>query len=274
MRKDKLGDRMKAYENVNRLYLPRRMPVIIRIDGKAFHSFTRGFKKPFDTILISSMQETAKRLCKAIEGCQLAYVQSDEISLLLTDYATKETQAWFDKNLQKMVSVSASIATMAFNAAFEEAVNNAIYKAKETGDDAVFEHMKRAYLPKINTATFDARAFVLPKEEVCNYFIWRQQDATRNSIQMVGYANFSQRELHKVNCSQIQDMLFTIKGINWNDFPTAHKRGACIIKEHYYRENAERTRWVVDHDTPVFTKDRSYIEKYVYIAPELRAGGI
>ena len=115
--RDNLGNRMKNYEHTSRTYLTRRLPVIIRLDGKAFHTFTKGLKKPFDEILIDAMWETAKYLCKSIQGCKIAYVQSDEISLLLTDYDTIESCAWFDNNIQKMVSISASMATLAFNRA-------------------------------------------------------------------------------------------------------------------------------------------------------------
>lgn len=119
MDKTTIGDRMKNnYENITRYYLTRRMPVIIRIDGKAFHTFTRGFKKPFDDILVKTMQDTMKYLCENIQGCVLGYTQSDEISLVLTDYAELTTDAWFGNNLQKMCSVSASMATMAFNKFF------------------------------------------------------------------------------------------------------------------------------------------------------------
>lgn len=194
------------------------MPVIIRIDGKAFHTFTRGFKKPFDDILVKTMQETMKYLCENIQGCVLGYTQSDEISLVLTDYAEITTDAWFGNNLQKMCSVSASMATMAFNKFFysnmpaEGENSTTYYKALEEG------------------AMFDFRVFTIPKEEVCNYLIWRQQDATRNSIQSVGQADFSQKELHGKSCNNIQDMLMIQKGINWNDYSTTLKRGSCCIK--------------------------------------------
>jgi len=250
MNKDNLGDRMKGYENINRYYLTRRMPCIIRVDGKAFHSFTKGFDRPFDHILNKSMQETAKYLCEKIEGCKLAYGQSDEISLLLTDYDNLNTCAWFDKNIQKIVSVSASLATLGFN-------KN--YRFWQGGSS------KLVYGNRLDQALFDSRVFVIPKEEVCNYFIWRQQDATRNAIQMVGQANFSHKQMHSWNCNQIQEELFTQKGINFNDYPVHQKRGYCVIKEEYEKDNAKRTCWVVDNQIPIFTQDRNYIEKFIYI---------
>ena len=219
MDKTTLGDRMKNnYENISRYYLTRRMPVIIRIDGKSFHTFTRGFKKPFDDVFVKTMQDTMKYLCENIQGCVLGYTQSDEISLVLVDYAELTTDAWFGNNLQKMCSVSASMATMAFNKFFyinmpaDEENSGTYYKALEKG------------------AMFDSRVFTIPKEEVCNALIWRQQDATRNSIQSVGQANFSQKELHGKSCNNIQDMLMIQKGINWNDYATTLKRGNCCIK--------------------------------------------
>lgn len=269
--KDSLGDRMKGYENISRIYLTRRCPVIIRIDGKAFHSFTRGFKRPFDDILIKSMQETAKYLCENIQGCKLAYTQSDEISLLLVDYEKITSQAWFENNLQKIVSIAASMATLKFNRIFR--YNASVYSLQD--------NVENGYLQKLvwavdKGAMFDARAFILPKEEVCNYFIWRQQDATRNSIQMVAQSEFSHKELQGKNCNQLQDMLHEQKDINWNDFCAVYKRGSCIVKENYaislpvggMTEDGEedtvwRSRWVIDEDIPIFTQDREYIEKLI-----------
>ena len=276
--KDSLGDRMKGYENISRIYLTRRTPVIIRIDGKAFHSFTRGFAKPFDDVLIKSMQDTAKYLCENIMGCKLAYAQSDEISLLLVDYEKLGTQAWFDNNLQKMVSVAASMTTMAFNKAFKDNIINYIDSHINIDGslmDGLFEYTDTLLKAKNKGAMFDARAFILPKEEVNNYFIWRQQDATRNSIQMVAQNNFSHKELQGKSCNALQDMLHEQKGINWNDYPTVYKRGGCIVKVYdvitQYDEvgnicgYTERTKWIVDKEIPVFTQDRGYINKYVML---------
>lgn len=262
--KDSLGDRMKGYENISRIYLTRRTPIIIRIDGKAFHTFTRGFARPFDDVLIKSMQNTAKYLCENIMGCKLAYTQSDEISLLLVDYEKIETHAWFDNNLQKMVSVAASMATMAFNRFFREEMDK---------DPTIPSVRYNWYTSAINKgAMFDARAFLLPKEEVNNYFIFRQQDATRNSIQMVAQSNFSHKELQGKSCNVLQDMLHEQKGINWNDYPTVYKRGSCIIKVYDViipydgvGNICERTKWIVDKEIPIFTQDRNYINKYVML---------
>lgn len=283
MDKTTLGDRMKNnYENISRYYLTRRMPVIIRIDGKAFHTFTRGFKKPFDDILVSTMQDTMKYLCENIQGCVLGYTQSDEISLVLVDYAELTTDAWFGNNLQKMCSVSASMATLAFNKFFSGRVQEFMYDCcDEFGDDVLpekqndYELAHNVYFKKFNAAMFDSRVFTIPKEEVCNYFIWRQQDSTRNSIQSVGQANFSPKELHGKSCNNIQDMLMTQKGINWNDYATTLKRGSCCIKVDdgltEYDETGnicgytQRSKWIIDNEIPIFSQDRNYIEKLINV---------
>lgn len=263
--KDSLGDRMKQYEYVTRNYLTRKLPVIIRIDGKAFHSFTRGLKKPFDEIFVKSMQDTMKYLCENVQGCVLGYTQSDEITLVLVDYQSREASAWFDNNIQKMVSVSASMATLAFNNAFWD--NMAEYLNDNQINDMVFIEMM---YKKLWSAMFDSRVFTLPKEEIVNCLIWRQQDATRNSIQSVGQANFSHKELHGKNCSNIQDMLMLEKGINWNDYPTHLKRGSCCVKKSFKinegtEQESTRNKWVIDTDIPIFTQDKDYINKLVFI---------
>lgn len=249
-KKDNLGNRMKGYEGITRNFLTKRIPVIIRLDGKAFHTFTKGMNRPFDELLIASMQETAKYLCENIQGCKMAYTQSDEITLLLTDFESIDTQGWFEYNIQKMLSISASMATLAFNKIFR---------------DKVMDNNIEEYMNKIDKALFDSRVFTLPKEEVCNCFIWRQQDATRNSIQMVGQANFSHKELHGKSCDKIQDMLFSQKNINWNDLDTYLKRGSCVVKETYVNDltGVLRSRWVIDVDIPIFSKERDYIDKYI-----------
>ena len=277
MDKTTIGDRMKNnYENITRYYLTRRIPVIIRIDGKAFHTFTRGFKNPFDDILVKTIQETMKYLCENIQRCVLGYTQSDEISLVLTDYAELTTDAWFGNNLQKMCSVSASMATMAFTKYFVKNVKECERMAL-IGNVVLFEDDEK-YINVLKKAIekgamFDSRVFTIPKEEVCNYLIWRQQDATRNSIQSVGQANFSQKELHGKSCNNIQDMLMLQKSINWNDYSTTLKRGSCCIKADdsltEYDEVGnicgyiKRSKWVIDNEIPIFTQDRNYVEKLI-----------
>lgn len=245
-----LGDRMKGYEQIPRTFLMRRNPVIIRLDGKAFHTFTRGMMKPFDEVLQKTMQDTMKYLCENIQNCKLGYTQSDEITLLLIDYEQLETDAWFGNNIQKMTSVSASMATLAFNKFFRLHVEN-IWVEEQNSAYVNMLMFKR------DMALFDSRVFSIPKEEVCNCFLWRQQDATRNSIQSVGQANFSHKELHKKSVKMIQEMLFTEKDINWNDYPTTNKRGSCCVRVD--------GQWVIDNEIPIFSQDRNYVEKFVNV---------
>lgn len=283
---DDLGNRMKTfYEQIPKTKLMRRTPVIIRIDGKAFHTFTRGFKRPFDEILIKTMQETTKYLCENIQGCVLGYTQSDEITLVLVDYQRFETSAWFDYEIQKICSISASMATMAFNKFFAKNV-----KAYEHSDETWSEELKTFDTSRADVykkalekgAMFDARVFNIPKEEVTNCVYWRQLDASRNSIQMVGQANFSHKELHCKTCNDIQDMLMLQKGINWNDFPTHQKRGTCVIKSDETETITEdnigtdgsvigtmktvRSKWIIDTEMPLLKGEgREYIDKLVMV---------
>lgn len=223
MNNDSLGNRMKGYENVTRIRVMNREPVIIRVDGKAFHTLTKQFDKKWSPIFTYAMLVSALYGMKQIQGCSLAYCQSDEISFLLTDYKTINTDAWLGYNIQKLVSITAATVSTKFSSML------------------------------CQEGLFDARAFNVPKDEVCNYFIWRQQDATRNAIQFAGHEHFSHKELHKKSCNDIQEMLFTEKQINFNDYPTIRKRGFCVVDDKS------------DCEIPIFTQDRNYIEKHVYI---------
>lgn len=262
-----LADRMKRYESVSKNYLTRRVPVIIRLDGKAFHSFTKGMVKPFDNILVDCMQETMKYLCQNIQGAVLGYTQSDEITIVVTDYKTLTTDAWFGYNVQKMTSISASMATFKFN----EVLRDIIYERQKYEYSISNLEVYKAALEK--GAMFDSRVFNIPVEEVSNCLIWRQKDATRNSIQSVGQFYFSQHTLHGKSCSDIQNMLMEEKSINWNDTPTHLKRGSCCIQKPRVHidfnamtgKDVEviRTEWIIDEHIPIFTKDKSYIESLV-----------
>ena len=263
-----LGKRMKEfYEQVPKTRLVRRMPVMIRIDGKAFHTFTRGFQKPFDDVLIKSMQETMKYLCENIQGCVFGYTQSDEITLILVDYKKLTSSAWFDYEVQKMCSISASMATMAFNKFFEKEIKkldtlNHTKHFESAASFIAYQDMMITYSKAANKgAMFDSRCFNVPKEEVTNFVYWRQLDATRNSIQMMGQANFSHKQLQNKSCNMIQDMLFTEKGINWNNLPTVYKRGSACLKD-------ENGHWFIDTEMPILknTDDvnyRYYIDKLI-----------
>jgi len=248
MNKDSLGDRMKRYENVTRNYLVRRTPVIVRLDGKAFHTLTaKHCVKPFDDHFHHAMEKTSIRLLEEVQGCTFVYTQSDEISLLLFDYQKLDTQAWFDNNIQKMVSVSASIASVTFSTVFGE------------------------------QGFFDARAFNLPEAEVCNYFVWRQNDAIRNSIQAVGQAHFSQKELHKLNVDQIKAKLLSEHGVNWDlHIKTKFKRGLAVSRvpnivdsgvtanfAHWIALGYPNYKPVVDEEIPIFSQNREFVERHL-----------
>lgn len=285
---DDLGVRMKTfYEQIPKTKLMRRCPVALRIDGKAFHTFTRGFQKPFDEVLIKSMQETMKYMCENIQGCVLGYTQSDEITLILVDYKKLNSSAWFDYEIQKLCSVAASMATMAFNKAFPKNVYNFEQhyiieheiNGRQWKDTAEYE-MCKIYIKAIDKgAMFDARAFNIPKEEVTNLIYWRQIDAKRNSIQSVGQAYFSHKELDKKSSDMIQCMLFEECGVNWNDYPTHLKRGSCCIKKEIENKsigyNSEvraieyRTEWTIDNDIPIFKgEDRKYIDDLIFVGED------
>lgn len=224
MNNDNLNRRMKEnYESRSKQFLTRRTPVIIRLDGKAFHTYTRGLNKPFDEGLIEDMEATTQYLCENIQGVKLGYCQSDEISLLLTDFDDLQTQAWFDYNVQKMTSISASMATAKFN----ELRLNRLKTPKNFDEVGQFDFS----IVKLNKlAFFDSRVFNIPEEEVSNYFLARQKDAVKNSIAMLAQSLYSHKELHKKNGNEMQEMCFQ-KGYNWNDLDYRKKRGCTIKKE-------------------------------------------
>ena len=208
--KDALGDRIKnQYESRTKYFLPRRTYTLIRLDGKAFHTFTKGFKRPYDETLMGAMDYTTQKLCENVQGCKVGYVQSDEISLLLTDFDKITTNAYFDNNIQKIASITASMASAYFNQYMRD---------NEITDKLAF---------------FDSRVFSIADPiEVENYFIWRQADAVRNSISMTAQSLYSHKELNGKSTADMQDMCMD-KGVNWNDQPTGFKRGRMCVKEKY-----------------------------------------
>lgn len=259
--KDSLGDRMKGYENIWKTKLPRRMPMIIRVDGKAFHTYTKNCVKPFDINLASLMDNTAKHLCENIQGAQIAYVQSDEITILVHDYQSLNSEAWFDKELQKMCSISAALASTYFT----------FYSG------TLFADATKGELPwsKNKIALFDSRCFIVPEHDVVNNFVWRQQDAVRNSIQMLARSLYSHNECNNKNQSDLQEMIHQ-KGLNWNDVPTGFKRGRCVYKKPFYvvsdermhEEDVVRNKWIIDVEIPIFTADRNFIGRHLAIQNE------
>lgn len=289
-----IAKRMKDYESISKTKLMKRCPVICRIDGKCHHSFTRGFKKPFDEVYAKSMQDTAKYLCENLPGVVVSYQQSDEITLVFVDYEELNTSPYFNYEVQKLCSIIASMATMAFNKFFEDNVQDFGFdccydpdndnfgdeaaKGREE-DYAIYGHV---YMNCLGKAMFDARCFNIPKEEVTNLIYWRQLDATRNSIQMWGQANFSHEELQNKSCNEIQDMLMTQKGINWNDLPIYQKRGSCCVKNRItvctdgvmetamLRDSSKsENEWIIDTEIPIFKGEgREYIDNLIFVGEE------
>jgi tRNA(His) guanylyltransferase len=253
MVKDSLGDRMKSqYENRARHYLPRRAYTLVRVDGKAFHTWTRGLTKPYDLDFMSCMDAAAIELCKQTSGAQLAFVQSDEITVVMTDFSDEGTQAWFDGSQSKIESITASIATMAFNrAVMDHQAHVAVH-----GDS----RKKYPMVAKEASALFDSRAWSMADRiEVINNLIWRQKDSERNSVTMLASHYASHKQLHGKDISARHDAIHAA-GDNWNNHPTNFKRGRVIQK--FVGEN-DRTSWAVNPETPVFTKTPEFLDKLI-----------
>lgn len=236
MKGDDIGDRFKDYERCYDFTLPRRLPLVIRVDGRAFHSLK--LTKPFDSSFWAAMMCTAMELCREIQGARLAFFQSDEITVIARDDMSIQTQPWVGKRLSKILSLSAAIATSAFNRASD-------------------------YGP----CQFDARAFVVPSmDEAINCLIWRQQDATRNSVQMLARSVFSHKECDRKNTAALLEML-RARAIEWDSLATVYKRGAVVKPVVTMKpvpqtgQTVPRRGWVVDPETPIFTQDRVYLER-------------
>lgn len=264
-KKNTLGTRMKEYEVVSKNRLMRRTPVIIRLDGKAFHTFTRGLDKPFDSDFVTMMQQTMLHLCKNIQGCVLGYTQSDEITLVLVDYQNRDSCAWFDNQVQKIASISASMATLYFNRELSEMLRDLEEDLAAANYSLPQAHMYETNSKKYDKwydkeykALFDSRVFNLPQYEVINNLIWRQQDATRNSINSVAQSLFSHKELQGISSKDLQNKMLTERDVNWNDYPTHLKRGCCAIKD-------SEGKWILDINIPIFTEDRDYIDRLVFL---------
>lgn len=198
---DSLGDRIKGYESISNIRLLPKTPVILRVDGKAFHTFAKDAKRPFDDELISSMVMAGTLTAKEMQGFILGYHQSDEFTFYINNCEKLETQAWFNNELPKLISITASLFTMNFNKLY-----------------------------KYNWAVFDCRAFSVPPEDVANVFIWRQRDWERNSLQMFARTFFSHKELQNKSSSDIHEMLHNI-GQNWADLNPVYKNGTFICKD-------------------------------------------
>lgn len=276
---ESLNDRMKGYEKAYKYVLTPRSYVILRLDGKNFSKYTKNLKKPFDIDLSDAMNKTAMALCDEFNA-KFAYTQSDEISLLITDIGNIDAQPQFGNSLQKLCSLSASVATAKFNEVRnKQFLMNMMEADKEMVSDAIANDFVGDIVDFPKQAFFDSRVFIVPSAtEVMNHMIWRQQDCTRNSISMAGSANFSHKSLQGLNGDQVQEKLFKEANINWNDYPTKFKRGVVIFKEEYDKEvpvtfpkqdigiiidTVKRSRWSLDLETPIFTKDRAYLSNLI-----------
>lgn len=246
---DQVGERMKWAEHQTTLVLPRRAYTILRLDGKTFHSFTRGVEKPYSVKLADALDAGALALLGEVMGGRMAYGQSDEYSFLLTDFTAPDTEAWFGGCVQKIVSVAASVFTAAFNQAF--------------GGERL--------------AYFDARCFTLAhRESVVNYFAWRQADAMRNSVSMVASCHFSPRALYGRGTAERREML-RAKGVDWDALPAAVRRGRVVKKgervrkvvwthkrtREEHREIVQESYWFVDREIPDFREQEWWLERLI-----------
>lgn len=283
--KDSLGDRQKQYEISSETFLVPKMPIVIRIDGKAFHTYTKGMVKPFDELLGTAMKRTMQALCKDIHTCVFGYTQSDEITLILRLPDRIKSQAYMNRRVQKITSLSASKATKYFNKFFieefrkleDEQRKNTVEIVKIIGkygadsDEAIKARAKANlvddklmsnYSRKLGEAEFDSRAFNVPEWDCINNIIWRQQDAIRNSVEMVGHVHFSANQLHKVNVEGIKSMLLEQKGIDWEkDFTIYQRRGACCYRTFVKKVGKDgkeilRSLWYIDENMPVIQNNR------------------
>ncbi len=247
-----LEDRMKLYEQATRTVLPRRMPIIVRVDGKAFSKYTKALNKPFDRNFISVMESVAVELCREIQGAQVAFAQSDEVSVLVHGYKKFESEPWFSNQVQKMTSVAAAVAAATFTAKSWR-----MWTPRDIREDV--------QLPKIDDiepAYFDARVFVLPEADVNNYFMWRQRDGIRNSIQMFASSHFSHKELHKKGTGEMVDMC-KAKGADWSALPPSQRQGRCVYRHHEVVDGVDRSNFRVDTNVPLFRELPAYIERFL-----------
>ena len=260
-----LANRMKEYEKRNQYYLQKRTPVAIRVDGRSFHTFTKGFQRPFDEILMTTMQETARYMCENIQNAKFAYVQSDEITIILVDYDTLETDCWFNYRTDKLCSIAASMATLKFNMAFKEAILNEELEWKNslTPQSVEIQEAHNNYITTLKKAAqkgamFDARCFNIPKEEVANLIYWRQLDAMRNSVQMVAQANFPHKELQGLNQEALKGKLCLEKNIIWDNYPIYKQRGTAVYKSAF-------GDWIIDKCMPILKCNWHYIQDLINV---------
>lgn len=198
---DSLGDRIKRYEAASKYTLPPRTCLIIRVDGRAFHTYTRGCERPFDQAIMDAMTQAMKRTAQEIMGFKLAYTQSDEATFMLTDFDRLTTQGWFGYDLNKIVSISASLFTAHFNQAHKGGV-----------------------------AVFDSRVFTVPIDDAPNVFLWRQRDWERNSVHMLARSHFSHKQIVGLKRPQLHDLLMS-EGVNWSNLSGREKNGTFLLRD-------------------------------------------
>lgn len=267
--KDELGTRIKEnYENRTRYYLPRRTYTILRLDQKAGHTYTRKLGKPFDNDYMEDLNGAAIATMAELQGAVFGYIQSDEISILLTDFATPQTDAWFDGNIQKMSSVASSILTAEFNRLrWGRLIKN--LSSGDTFDKQVYINSTGFFdFSKNHIAYFDCRAFSIPDRiEVMNYFRWRQKDCIRNSVSMVAQSHFSPKELHGKSQSDMHEMLHQ-KSVNWaTDFTNDQKNGRILTKK-TLRESVTTKTPINPESTvmDVYTYKTDYVDRFKWRA--------
>jgi len=249
MKKDSLGNRMKEYEHATEVHLLKRCPVVIRLDMSAGHTFTKHMENPFDKIFSDCMISAMFDLTSKIQGFKFSYTQSDEASIFITDYDKIETEGWFGYDRDKIISVSDSIFTNAFNKLFIRLmISKALEKDVNTNIGSLIN--------KFNFGVFDCRAFNVPKDDVANYFLWRCKDWHRNSLQMYARSFFSHKELHKKNSKDIHEMLHGIEK-NWTkDVSKRFKNGTFINKD-------VDGNMIISHDATTHDAIYNIIKDYV-----------
>ena len=241
--KDSFGDRMKFYEKRNSIDLITKQPIIIRLDGKSFHTFTKGLEKPFSINLTIALNYATKKLIENIDNIKFAYLQSDEISLLLCDWDKDSTEPYCKNTKSKLESLSASIFTYYFN-----------------------EKFKELYPENNKIGFFDSRAFTLPFTEVDNYFIWRQQDCIKNAISMIAYSKYSAKQLQNLSTTDRLNKLLT-DGFILSNIPKFFLNGRSLYKVKKELKDPQGNIYVrnvlsLDNNIPLFKENREFITRY------------
>lgn len=257
---DGLGDRMKSYEKVTTgLKMIPKMPILIRLDGVAFHSFAKKFDKPFDVVLSDAMALTMQDMCKEVQTCVFGYTQSDEITLILNLPDKVKSEPYLGGRLFKEIGITASKCTRIFNSNFIKCANNACNDGRITAEQLL------VYMKKYDKADFDCRVWNMPEWDIINNIIWRQQDAVRNSIESLGQYHFTASELHKKNCNKVKEMLLTDRNVIWEDLESRFKWGVCSYK---VGEKGSRPRWCIDYDMPIINLDREWFSSVTGLKEE------